>query len=415
MPTPANPLLLVIDDEKPIRQSIRYYLEDCNYGIEEAENGHIGIQKFNQLKPDLVLVDLRMPELDGIEVLKVVTRESPHTPILVMSGTGVIGDAVEALRLGAWDYLFKPFEDLTVLRHAIEKALERTRLIRENLAYQHQLEAIVAQRTQELDFAAKEWRKSEEKYRLLVENQQDMIIKFDTQGRLLFVSPTYCRNFGKSQEELLGQSFMPLIHLDDHAKVKQSIEDVYKPPYSTSVEARSLTTEGWRWQAWLNTAVLNKEQEVLTIISVGRDISARKQAEAERERLEMAVEQASEIIFITDTNGTIIYANPAFSTITGYSKQEAIGQNPRLLKSGKQDPDFYLDLWSTITSGKTWTGQIVNRKKDGSLYTEDATITPIRSYSGEIVSFVAVKRDITEELKLQAQLHLAQKMEAIAS
>ncbi len=169
-----KPVILVIDDEKAIRQSIRYFLEDYDYRVLEAENGRIGLEQLEVETPDLVLVDLRMPEKDGLEVLSTVTKNFPDMPIIVMSGTGVIGDAVEALHLGAWDYLFKPFEDLTVLHHAVEKALERTRLLQENRAYQEHLEEQVTRRTEELEITSCELRLSEEKYRLLVENQQDM-------------------------------------------------------------------------------------------------------------------------------------------------------------------------------------------------------------------------------------------------
>jgi PAS domain S-box-containing protein len=408
-------VVLIIDDENAIRQSIRFYLEDYEYVVLEAENGRLGLERFMEARPDLVLVDLRMPEMDGLEVLSIITKESPDIPIIVMSGTGVVGDAVEALHIGAWDYLFKPFEDLTVLHHAIERALERARLLLENRAYQEHLEEQVTMRTQELEITSQELRKSKEDYQLLVENQRDMIVKLDIDGILLFASPAYCGAYGKTQNQLLGSTFMPMLHEEDQENVARAILKVYKPPHTYYIEYRALTVDGWRWQAWSYNAVLDVNGKIAAIVAVGRDITERKQAEAERERLEMAVEQAAEIIFITDTHGTITYVNPAFETITGYTREEVMGKNPRLLKSGKQDTAFYKELWQTITSGRTWNSRFVNRKKDGTLYTEDATITPIRSISGDIVNYVAVKRDITDELKLEAQLQMAQKMEAIAS
>ncbi|MBI4831763.1 MAG: PAS domain S-box protein, partial [Candidatus Lindowbacteria bacterium] len=118
--------------------------------------------------------------------------------------------------------------------------------------------------------------------------------------------------------------------------------------------------------------------------------------------------------------GTIQYVNPAFETVTGYTREGVIGQNPRLLKSGEQDEVFYQKLWETITSGKTWEGRFVNKKKDGARYTEDATISPVHGNDGAITNYVAVKRDMTEHLrlhdekeKLQAQLVQAQKMESV--
>lgn len=143
------------------------------------------------------------------------------------------------------------------------------------------------------------------------------------------------------------------------------------------------------------------------------DITARKRAEEERERMLSAIEQAGEMIVITDPDGGIQYVNPAFERTTGYHRKEVVGQNPRILNSGKQDHAFYRNMWATITSGQTWEGRMVNRRKDGTLYTEDATISPVSDDSGRVLNYVAVKRDVTEHLKLEAQLLQAQKMESV--
>ncbi len=133
----------------------------------------------------------------------------------------------------------------------------------------------------------------------------------------------------------------------------------------------------------------------------------------ERERLLAAIDQVGESVVITALDGTITYVNPAFEVVTGYARAEVVGENPRLLKSGVQSPEVYRTLWDTVTSGKTWKGRLVNRRKDGRLYTEDATISPVRDAAGVITSYVGVKRDITRELELEAQLRQAQRMESI--
>ena len=156
------------------------------------------------------------------------------------------------------------------------------------------------------------------------------------------------------------------------------------------------------------------DQEAVELLSVALVAALqRKRGEAERERLMAAIEQAGEMVVITDPEGTIQYVNPAFVTVTGYTREEAVGQNPRLLKSGCQDAAFYHRLWETITSGRTWEGHIINKRKDGSLYTEEATISPVRDTSGWIVNYVAVKRDISEQLRLADQFQQAQKMESV--
>jgi PAS domain S-box-containing protein len=109
-----------------------------------------------------------------------------------------------------------------------------------------------------------------------------------------------------------------------------------------------------------------------------------------------AVEQSADAIVISDTSGKIQYVNPAFTAMTGYSREEAAGQNPRILKSGRQSPEFYKEIWRTIASGQVWHGELINRRKDGTLYTEEMRITPVRNSNGEIVSYIAIKHDVTE-------------------
>ena len=152
------------------------------------------------------------------------------------------------------------------------------------------------------------------------------------------------------------------------------------------------------------------------------DITDRKKAEIERERLLMAIEQTEDIVIITAPDGKIQYVNPAFETVTGYNREEALSQNLRMLKSDKQDKAIYSDLWETITNGQSWKGRIVNKRKDGSLFTDESMISPVKDDDGNILNFVAVKRDITEQIRvneekasLEAQLVQAQKMESIGS
>ncbi|MCP4042508.1 MAG: EAL domain-containing protein, partial [Gammaproteobacteria bacterium] len=142
--------ILVIDDEQSVRTSVGDFLEDCDYQVLQAENGRVGLEICGRENPDLVLTDLRMPVVDGLEVLDEVTRKCPDIPVIVISGTGYIGDVVEALRLGAWDYILKPIEDLSVLDYAVEKAMEKAHLIYENRRYREHLEDAVEIRTAEI-------------------------------------------------------------------------------------------------------------------------------------------------------------------------------------------------------------------------------------------------------------------------
>ncbi len=171
---------------------------------------------------------------------------------------------------------------------------------------------------------------------------------------------------------------------------------------------------------WDNAAVPSKRETLIRDLRQAvrrseRALAERERIDEARTRLAAAVDQASELIFITDTEGLIQYVNPSFEKVTGYTRQEVLGLKASLLRSGKHDAAFYAGMWSTIARGAVWKGRIVNRKKDGTLYEEEATITPIRDHSGRIVSYVAVKRDVTREITLKKQLRQAQKMEAIGT
>ena len=140
---------------------------------------------------------------------------------------------------------------------------------------------------------------------------------------------------------------------------------------------------------------------------------ARARLAQTQRRLTAAIEQAAESIVILDTEGAILYVNPAFERITGYSRAEAVGQTLHILNSGKHDAAFFKNLWATVSAGEVWHGRIVNKQKDGTLYTDETTVTPVRNESNTIVNYVEVKRDVTRELELEEQYRQSQKMEAV--
>ena len=145
------PRILLIDDDSAVRRNISTFLTDSGFEIIEAANGADGVLLFKREKPDLVLCDLRMPDMDGLEVIKEVTQESSNTPVIVISGYGEIGDAVQALRLGATDYLMKPIKDLEVLEYSVRRGLKEAALIAENFDYGKQLESTNSQLRRSLD------------------------------------------------------------------------------------------------------------------------------------------------------------------------------------------------------------------------------------------------------------------------
>lgn len=140
MQVPQSARILFIDDDATLRQSLRDYFDDSGFGVLEADDGKVGLEVFKQEKPDLVVLDLQMPGLHGLDVLKILTKEYLDTPVVVISEPSGLDDVIQALRIGAWDYLTKPINQIPVLEHAVCRALERSRLIEENRIYRRELE-----------------------------------------------------------------------------------------------------------------------------------------------------------------------------------------------------------------------------------------------------------------------------------
>jgi len=273
----------------------------------------------------------------------------------------------------------------------------------------------VVEDTSEGKRAEEALRESEERLRVIFEHAAVGIARISLDGKWLMVNQRLCAILGYTQAELLARTFQQMTPGEDLDGSFVGSEALLTGESETyALEKRYMRKDGSL--VWVHVSVSlvrDASGDPESFLSVIEDISERKQAEEARVRLATAVEQSAESIVITDTDGTIQYVNPAFERTTGYTRDEIIGQNPRLLKSEKQDSAFYDDLWETIKRGDVWAGHFTNRKKDGSLYEEEATISPVRDASGNVVNYVAVKRDVTKEVGLETQLMQAQKMEAV--
>lgn len=261
--------------------------------------------------------------------------------------------------------------------------------------------------------------KSEEQFRQMATNIHEVFWMADADmTKILYVSPAFERIWGRTCQNLYDNPklWMDAVHPEDIQRVYTAFIRNRASGEEFNEEYRIVRPDGsicWVWNR--GVIVRDKNGCVCSITGVASDITERKQAEEERIRLATTIEQVYECIVITDSNGTIQFVNPAFEKITGYSREEAIGKNPRIVKSGKQDEDFYKRLWNTILSGYTWKGHFINRKKDGTLYNEEATISPILDSNGNITNFIAVKRDVTNEIIMEQRLRETQKMEAIGT
>ncbi len=238
-------------------------------------------------------------------------------------------------------------------------------------------------------------RNSEERYRQLVESSPDAVV-MHADGKIIFVNAAAVILMGaKNKEELIGKNAIDFVHPDYRNmalnRIKQMI--LFKRP-ETLTEEKFYRLDGSTIFVEVAAAPINYQGKTAIQVIV-RDISKRNQAEEQIRILLRAVEQNPNSIVITDTLGNIEYVNPKFSQLTGYSLEEVLGKNPRILKSGETSSEDYKGLWESITSGTEWHGEFHNKKKNGEFYWESASITPIRDSKNNITHFLATKEDIT--------------------
>lgn len=255
-------------------------------------------------------------------------------------------------------------------------------------------------------------RESEERWRSLTNNTKDIIQILDTEGHILYMNKGYLPHTIK---DVISKSVLNFTVDEFKESTQKSINRLLTgegpQTFETAIHISDDTINPFE----VTFVPILVDDKVNKIISIVTDISERKKNEAEHERLMSAIEQVGEMVVITDIDGIIQYVNPAFIDTTGYSKQESIGQNPRFLNSGKHDRSFYKSLWDTILSGNQWIGRLVNRRKDGSLYTAECSISPVKNEQNVIQNFVWISSDITEKIELEAIIQHGQQLESIGN
>jgi PAS domain S-box-containing protein len=327
---------------------------------------------------DVILCDYSMPHFDALSALALLKETGLELPFIIISGT--IGEevAVEAMRAGANDYLMK--DKLARLAPTIERELHEA----ENRRARQRAEQAL--------------KGSEAEMRALFEAMTDVILVLDAEGRHLKMAPTRSASLYKPAAERIGKTvhevfpkeiadlfIVYLRHALDEGRT-QHVE------YSLSINGREIWFEG-------SVSPMTSD----SVIWVARDITERKDTERQLRLQATALQSAANAIVITDRQGIISWVNHAFTKLTGYTLEDVLGQSTNILKSGVHDAAFYVTLWDTILSGKVWHGEITNLRKDGSLYVEEQTITPVLSEADEIINFIAIKQDITERKQAEAE------------
>ena len=327
---------------------------------------------------DLILADYSLPSFDGLSALEIVRERALGVPFVFVSGTLGEDRAVESLKRGALDYVVK--DRLFKLPAAVRRALQEK-------TWQEQ--AKVA---------------SETRARLaaIVESSDDAIIAKTLDGVVESWNRGAERLYGYLAGEMVGRSIATLLPPGQSDELPGILQKLRKGEAVEHFETQRVTKDGRLIDVSLTISPIRDAAGKITGAStIAHDITERRR---EHLVLATAIRQAAEVVVITDHEGRIQYVNPAFASITGYTEEEALGGNPRILKSGRQDAVFYENLWTTILAGKIWHGEIINRRKDGSLYTEETSIAPVRDASGAITNFIAIKQDITDRKRAEEEI-----------
>jgi len=388
---------------------------------------------------DVILADYTLPQFDALRALRLLQRRRLDIPFIVVTGSISEEVAVECMKQGAADYLLK--DRLARLGPAVTQALQAKKLSEEKRRAEEEIrrrnrelsllnriiaasaaglepESILETACRELAMA---FNMTQASATLLNEERTAAVVvaEYRAENRSSVLNQTMSIADNPAFQYLLAHK-APLVVED--AKSDPRLAAMHSLGYQQDTISLLLIPLiiGGEVMGSLGLSASESHrfsvEEINLTWSVADQLAgamARARLDQVRRRLSAVIEQTAEGVVITNTQGTILYVNPAFERITGYDRSEAVGQSPRLLKSGKQDAALYNELWTTITAGQVWHGRLVNKGKDGAFYTVDTTITPVRDENGHIVNYVSIQRDVTRELQLEEQYRQAQKLEAV--
>jgi len=365
-------ILFVEDVEVDMELAIRELLKErLKFTAIRVDTRAEFIKQLADFNPDLIISDYAIPGFDGMEALKIALEKAPGIPVILFTGSINEETAVECMKAGATDYILK--NKIMRLPYAVREAMSQKE---SRMAKEKAIQAL---------------KDSEAMYRTFMDSAEDIAFFKDSELRYTMINKAGLSFFKRNELDILGKTDFDLM-AEEYAKNCQS-SDIK----AISGKNLVITIERIGDQVFESRKFPIHLQNGKT--GVGgfiRDITAAEKAESLLKLQGTALRSAANAILITDTEGKILYINPAFIALTGYSSEEALGKNPReLVKSGIHDSRFYQSLWNTISNGNVWQGEIINKRKDGSFYNEDNTITPVYNQDGQITQYVAIKQDIT--------------------
>jgi diguanylate cyclase (GGDEF)-like protein/PAS domain S-box-containing protein len=382
--------VLYVEDEDDIRDQLAQFLKRRCAAVYTASDGRKGLEAFRRKKPDIVVTDILMPAMDGLKMGEAIREASPAIPLIITTAFEEPAYFQKAIDLGVDKYVVKPIDPDLLLQALLSSA----RAVRAEAAL----------------------REVEDRYRLLFHLSHIAISVAD--GDL--AEPGGVADMNVQIQEC-NEAFLRLLGYDDQAALRQeNLLELIAP------EFRSQLYQLLKTELWVRGFTREFELEFLRrnggrapviiqlllrhdaggapkeVLAVMRDLTEQRRSEQELRLSAGVFSQSQDAILITDKNNDIISVNPAFSRLTGYSAEEALGRNPRFLKSGRQDAEFYQGMWSAIQNVGHWQGEVWNRRKNGELYPEWLSISTVRDSQGEVLNYIGIFSDISK-LKADAE------------
>lgn len=390
----SKPLaVLVVEDSEDDTRLLERELRLGGYDVawERVETAEAMRSALRARAWDLVIADYTLPTFSAPAALALLQESGLDLPFIIVSGT--IGEkaAVEAMKAGAHDYLLKG--SLQRLIPAIERELEQA-----------------AQRR-----ARRRAEETQAQFAAIVEFSDDAIVAKTLDGTVTAWNAGAEGLYGFSAEEAIGRRIGIHVPADRAGEINGILERIRRGESVDHFETVRLCKDGTRIDVSLTVSpIRNRSEEVTGASAIARDITQQKQAEKSIQKLLRAVEQARNAIFMTDPNGAINYINPAFEQIYGYSREEALGKTPRILKSGQHDQAFYERFWQRLLAGESVREEFVNKTRDGRLVTVESSVSPVLDAQGRHIDFIAVQDDVTERKRSEEALRQSEQRFSLA-
>ena len=502
--------LLIIDDDEALCESLIDIIELEGYLVDTSYFAADGTKKVESGFYNIVLLDKKLPDSDGIVILEKIKKVSPDTEVIFFTAFAEVDTVIKAMDRNAFSFLPKPLEIpylITTIKRALEKqkfVFEKRRLfqtisdankdweitfdsisdlisihdtdfnvIKCNHAvadkFNVELKDIIGKKCYEVfhgtseplaacpcarcietsrpeteeitdphtggtyhvtsfprfdikgkisgivsiarditekKVAEQRLLEKEERFQDLYNNAPDMFVSVDAEtAKILQCNQALAKALDYNKDEIIGQPVFFVYHPDCMEDAKKAFHSFNTTGNVSNAELQLKRKDGSKIEVILNVSAVHDEQgKILHSRLVWRDISELKKTKEKTRKLSQAIEQSPVIVIITDNEGNIEYVNPEFCKSTGYDYSEVMGKNSKILKSGETTDEEYRELWKTITSGNEWRGEFHNKKKNGELYWEAASISPLRDQEGRITHFLGVKENITERKKSEIEI-----------